>query len=92
MTADGGGLAPAALHPIVGAEVIARYLADLADLAGRAAGGVTFVERMVNGQPGLIAQQGGVTVTVFAFQVTGDQISHIWVIRNPEKLRPWTVS
>jgi RNA polymerase sigma factor (sigma-70 family) len=88
VTADGGGLAPAALHPIVGAEVIARYLADL---AGRA-GGVTFLERMVNGQPGLIAQQGGVTVTVFAFQVTGDQISHIWVIRNPEKLRPWTAS
>jgi len=86
VTADGGGLAPAALHPIVGAEVIARYLADL---AGRA-GGVTFLERTVNGQPGLIAQQDGVTVTVFAFQVTGDQISHIWVIRNPEKLRPWT--
>jgi RNA polymerase sigma-70 factor (ECF subfamily) len=85
VTADGGGLAPAALHPIVGAEVIARYLADL---AGRA-GGVTFLERTVNGQPGLIAQQDGVTVTVFAFQVTGDQISHIWVIRNPEKLRPW---
>jgi RNA polymerase sigma-70 factor (ECF subfamily) len=85
VTADGGGLAPAALHPIVGGELIAGYLADL---AGRA-DGVTFLERTVNGQPGLIAQQDGVTVTVFAFQITGDQISHIWVIRNPEKLRPW---
>jgi RNA polymerase sigma-70 factor (ECF subfamily) len=87
VTADGGGLAPAALHPIVGAELIARYLADL---AGRATSGLRFLERTVNGQPGLVAQQDGVTVTVFAFQITGDQISHIWVIRNPEKLRPWT--
>jgi RNA polymerase sigma-70 factor (ECF subfamily) len=44
----------------------------------------------VNGQPGLVAQQGGVIVTVFAFEVTGDRIRHIWVVRNPEKLRPWT--
>ena len=44
----------------------------------------------VNGQPGLVAQQDGVTVTVFAFEVAGDRIKHIWAIRNPEKLRPWT--
>jgi RNA polymerase sigma factor (sigma-70 family) len=87
VTADGGGLAAAALRPIEGAGQIARYLADL---ASRAPGTVTFLERTVNGQPGLIAQQDGVTVTVFAFHVAGDQITHIWAIRNPEKLRPWT--
>jgi hypothetical protein len=38
-------------------------------------------------QPGLVAQQDGVTVTVFAFDVAGDRIKHIWVVRNPEKLR-----
>jgi hypothetical protein len=27
---------------------------------------------------------------VFAFDVAGDRIKHIWVVRNPEKLRPWT--
>jgi hypothetical protein len=51
---------------------------------------MTFLERTVNGELGLVAQQDGVTVTVFAFDVTGDRIKHIWVIRNPEKLRPWT--
>ena len=51
---------------------------------------MTFLERAVNGQPGLVAQQGGVTVTVFAFDVAGDRIKQIWVVRNPEKLRPWT--
>jgi len=29
-------------------------------------------------------------VTVFAFDVADDRIKHIWVIRNPDKLRPWT--
>jgi RNA polymerase sigma-70 factor (ECF subfamily) len=85
--ADGGGLAGAALHPIEGGEQIARYLADL---AGQAPNNVTFLERTVNGQPGLVAQQDGVTVTVFAFEVAGDRITHIWAMRNPDKLRPWT--
>lgn len=42
-----------------------------------------------HGQPGLVAQQGGVTVTVFAFEIAGDRIRRIWVVRNPDKLRPW---
>jgi RNA polymerase sigma-70 factor (ECF subfamily) len=85
--ADGGGLASATLHPIEGAEQIACYLADL---AARAPGNVTFLERTVNGQPGLVAQQDGVTATVFAFNIAGDRITHIWAVRNPDKLRPWT--
>jgi RNA polymerase sigma factor (sigma-70 family) len=85
--ADGGGLVPAALHPIEGAGQIARYLADL---AGRALGSMTLLERTVNGQPGLVAQQDGVTVTVFAFAVEGDKITRIWAVRNPDKLWPWT--
>jgi RNA polymerase sigma factor (sigma-70 family) len=85
--ADGGGLVSAALRPIQGGEQIARYLADI---ASRAPGNVTFLERTVNGQPGLVAQQDGITVTVFAFDVAGDRIKHIWAVRNPDKLRPWT--
>ncbi len=84
--ADGGGLVAAALHPIEGSEEIARYLADL---AGRALN-LTILERTVNGQPGLVAQQDRVTVTVFAFDVAGDRITRIWAVRNPDKLRPWT--
>ncbi|MFE9967353.1 hypothetical protein [Streptomyces sp. NPDC005525] len=34
---------------------------------------------------------GGVTVTVFAFDVAGGRIKHIWVVPNPEKLRCWTM-
>ena len=85
--ADGGGLAVAFLDPIEGAEQIARAWVEIAN---RKPGNVTFLERTVNGQPGLVAQEDGVTVTVFAFDVAGGRIRHIWVVRNPEKLRPWT--
>jgi RNA polymerase sigma factor (sigma-70 family) len=85
--ADGGGLVPAALRPIEGGEQVARYAAGL--LAGPVAG-LTILERTVNGQPGLVAQQDGVTVTVFAFDLAGDRITRIWAVRNPDKLRPWT--
>ena len=83
---DGGGVVSAALHPVEGAEPIARYLVELRDLAPD----MTLLERHVNGQPGLVAEQDGVTVAVMAFDLAGDRISHIWAVRNPEKLRPWT--
>ena len=89
VVADGGGLVTAALHPIEGREQVARYLADI---AGRVPGSLTILERTVNGQPGLVAQEDGVTVTVFAFEVVGDKITHVWAVRNPDKLRPWTAS
>jgi RNA polymerase sigma-70 factor (ECF subfamily) len=85
--ADGGGLATTFLRPIEGGEQIARAWVEIAN---RAPSNMTFLERTVNGQPGLVAQQDGVTVTVFAFEVAGDRIKHIWAVRNPEKLRPWT--
>lgn len=85
--ADGGGVVTAFLHPIEGGEQIALAWAEL---ARRRPGDMTFLERTVNGQPGLVARQGGVTVTVLAFEVTGDRIKQIWVVRNPGKLRRWT--
>ncbi len=84
-TADGGGLVTAALRPVEGAEQVARFYTGI---IGRALD-VTVLERMVNGQPGLVARLDGV-VTVFAFDISGDRIRHIWAVRNPEKLRPWT--
>ncbi|CNF02858.1 RNA polymerase sigma-70 factor%2C TIGR02957 family [Mycobacterium tuberculosis] len=86
-TADGGGLALTFLDPIEGAEPIAHAWIEL---AGLRRGNTEILERTVNGQPGLVAQQDGVAVTVFAFDIEDDRIRHIWVMRNPEKLRPWT--
>jgi RNA polymerase sigma factor (sigma-70 family) len=86
-TADGGGLALTFLHPIEGADQIARAWIEIAN---RVIGTAAFLERTVNGQPGLVIEQDGVVVSVFAFDVAGDRIRRIWVVRNPEKLRPWT--
>ncbi|MFG1959984.1 RNA polymerase sigma factor SigJ [Nonomuraea sp. NPDC049028] len=85
---DGGGLVSAGLHPIEGSERIARYILAL---AGKAPD-LTILERTVNGQPGLVAQQNDVTVTVTAFEVEDGRIRRIWAVRNPEKLRPWTAA
>jgi RNA polymerase sigma factor (sigma-70 family) len=86
MIADGGGLVSAALRPVEGGGQVAHYMVDI---AGRATG-LAFLERTVNGRPGLVVQQDGVAVTVYAFGIDGDRITHIWAVRNPDKLRPWT--
>jgi RNA polymerase sigma-70 factor (ECF subfamily) len=31
-------------------------------------------------------------LTACASGYTGDHITHIWAVRNPDKLRPWTTS
>ncbi|WP_407986785.1 RNA polymerase sigma factor SigJ [Kitasatospora sp. CMC57] len=85
MTADGGGLVGAVLRPVEGSERIAQYLIFIADKAP----GLTLLERTVNGLPGLVAQHTGSTVTVAAFELTGDRITRIWAVRNPEKLGAW---
>ena len=86
--ADGGGLVTAELHPVSGSERIATGFIRVAG----AAPNLTILERTVNGQPGLVMQQDGITVTVIAFDIADGRIQHIWAVRNPEKLRPWTTA
>lgn len=85
-TADGGGRVAASLTPIEGGAEIARYLVGLA----RQAGTLNLLERTVNGQAGLVATDRGETVAVYAFEIAGDHIQRLWVVRNPLKLRVWT--
>lgn len=83
---DGGGRAIARLLPVEGAEEIARLYLTIARLAPPR----TILERTVNGLPGLAVESEGRIETVFAFEVAGDdRITHIWAVRNPDKLRPW---
>ncbi|MEV0083965.1 RNA polymerase sigma factor SigJ [Saccharopolyspora sp. NPDC050642] len=85
---DSGGLASTSRHPVEGAEQVARGLVGLATRVRD----VEFLERTVNGQPGLVAQQHGAIVTVYAFGIAEGKIKNIWAVRNPEKLRPWKSS
>jgi RNA polymerase sigma factor (sigma-70 family) len=86
-TADGGGLVTTMLEPIEGGEQIAQFIIAVAT---RVPGDFTILERTVNGQPGLLIQNDGVTASVYAFDIADDRITRIWAVRNPEKLRPWT--
>lgn len=83
---DGGGKAPgAALHPIQGADAVARFV-------------VGFTRRFVpqdrvlrpaeiNGQPGFISYLSGTPTAALVFDIQGDRIRTIYAIRNPDKLR-----
>jgi RNA polymerase sigma-70 factor (ECF subfamily) len=84
--ADGGGRVSVVPEPVVGGRQIAQVFVDL---IGRVSD-LTVHLRTVNGQPGLVVKQGVETAAVVAFGLTGDRISHIWAIRNPEKLRAWS--
>ncbi|MGW3996322.1 RNA polymerase sigma factor SigJ [Amycolatopsis sp. NPDC004772] len=84
LTADGGGRVRAAIAPIEGGELVARYVAELASF-----GELTLEERMVNGHPGLVLSRGDELAAVYSFAVEDDRITRIWAMRNPEKLGPW---
>ncbi|MEU5952329.1 RNA polymerase sigma factor SigJ [Streptomyces sp. NPDC047525] len=86
MTADGGGMVGTVLHPVEGGARIAQYMVAIADRAP----GLELLECSVNGVPGLVAQRGGIVMTVAAFDVSDERVTRIWAVRNPEKLRPWT--
>lgn len=82
---DGGGLVSASIEPLVGAQAVARFLVGVherqADLELR--------ERVVNGEPGLVASAGGHTVAVVALGVEAGKVTRVWAVRNPDKLRRW---
>jgi len=88
VTGDIGDLPAALPGPIQGAEQIARTSLAVASQVP----GMTLLERTVNGQPGLVAQQDGVTVAVYAFEIAGEKIARIWAILDPGKLRPWATA
>ncbi|MFD0559072.1 RNA polymerase sigma-70 factor (ECF subfamily) [Stackebrandtia endophytica] len=76
---DGGGVVPAALSPIVGADNVARVLA-------RAAAAMSLEPGRVNGSPGLVLRVAGAIDTVVAVSVDGGLITGLYAVRNPEKL------
>ncbi|WP_129837737.1 RNA polymerase sigma factor SigJ [Streptomyces sp. RFCAC02] len=85
MTADGGGMVGTVLRPVEGGERIAGYMVAIADRAP----GLELLERSVSGTPGLVARRAGTVTTVASFEVADGRVTRIWVVRNPEKLRPW---
>lgn len=80
---DGGGKVPTFREPLLGAQRVSDlYL----HVARRFAEQVVYRMAQVNGEPGLLRYIRGQLESVQAFACNGEQITGIYVIRNPDKL------
>jgi RNA polymerase sigma-70 factor (ECF subfamily) len=77
LTADGGGLAPAARKPLIGAERVVAFLARVADLSDLVA-----TTAWLNGMPGARFNDD----TAVSLVVEDRRITRIYAMRNPDKL------
>lgn len=83
--ADGGGrVRAAARRPIRGAEAIARFLVGVR----RKFGTDELTMRVVNGRVALIALADGAPLRVVSIDISRERIAGVYVVANPEKLRP----
>jgi RNA polymerase sigma-70 factor (ECF subfamily) len=85
VVSDGGGKVAAALNVIEGAEHVAAFLAGVV----RKGWTDDLVVRFdtINGLPGLIVSGPNGLVQTVAFEMEGDVVKAIYVVRNPDKLR-----
>jgi RNA polymerase sigma-70 factor (TIGR02957 family) len=81
LTADGGGLVPAARVPIHGAEEVATLLAR----ANRVQAGFSTRIVWLNGAPAGRIEVGGQSIAV-SLVVENGQVSRIYAVANPRKL------
>ena len=86
---DGGGKVRAALNVIDGADRVAQFLVDVTRKRPGAWWREDFTLRFgtINGLPGLIVDAPEGPVQTTAFEVEGDVIRALYVVRNPDKLR-----
>jgi RNA polymerase sigma-70 factor (ECF subfamily) len=82
---DGGGKVTAALNVLDGADRVARFLAGATRKGWRDDYTLRFAP--INGLPGVIVDAPEGVVQTSAFDIEGDVIRAIYVVRNPDKLR-----
>ncbi|PZG50603.1 siderophore-interacting protein [Spongiactinospora gelatinilytica] len=85
VVSDGGGRVRTAVRPTHGADAVARFVTEL--LAGQA--GTELSVGPVNGRAGLVLRQAGRAVAVVAVSVAGTEVTAVWIVLNPDKLRHW---
>ena len=82
---DGGGKVNAARKPVIGRDKVALFLTNLARLAPA---GTTFRAETINGQPGVVTLVDGIVRNVVTFDFADSGIRTIYIVVNPDKLRP----
>ena len=86
MYSDGGGKRPAAPAPIHGRDAIVAFFTKLATQPWSRIAPEQMQRVDINALPGFIVQAHDGVQTV-AFELAGDQIVAIYIVRNPDKLR-----
>ena len=82
---DGGGKVPAALNVIDGADRVAQFLVSVTRKGWREDFTLRFAT--INGLSGVVVDGPEGPVQTAAFEIEGDVIRALYVVRNPDKLR-----
>ena len=82
---DGGGKVAAALNVLDGVERAAPFLVGAARKGWRDDFSLRFAT--INGLPGIIIDSPGGPVQTSAFEIDGDTVRALYIVRNPDKLR-----
>lgn len=84
LVTDGGGRVTAALNVIEGGQRVAAYLTGVVRKGRTAEMSVRF--ETINLLPGLVVLGPEGLVQTMAFELAGDRIAAIYIVRNPDKL------
>ena len=86
---DGGGKVRAALNVVEGADRVARFMIEATRKRPGAWWRDEFTLRFttINGLPGVVVDAPEGAVQTSAFEIEGDVIRALYVVRNPDKLR-----
>jgi RNA polymerase sigma-70 factor (ECF subfamily) len=87
---DGGGKVAAALNVLDGADRAARFLVGATRKGWRPDFKLRFAT--INGLAGVIVEGAEGPVQTAAFEIEGDRIRALYVVRNPDKLRHLTTA
>ncbi len=90
LVSDGGGKVPAALNVIEGADRVAAFLAGV--VRNGWTDEVSVRLDTINDLPGLIVSGPAGLIQTNAFEIEGDVVKAIYVVRNPDKLKHLTTA
>jgi len=81
---DGGGKVAAAINPVLGKEAVIKFITGIYK---KFYSNTAFKKTFINHQPALLFYHEGRLVTCQIFSFREDRIDHVYLMRNPDKLK-----
>jgi RNA polymerase sigma-70 factor (ECF subfamily) len=85
-TADSGGKATAARHPVVGADKVAAMVMGLFQMGPRMLPDLRIETVTCNSAPAVVAYSADRLEGVLLIEIVEEKITNFYVVRNPDKL------